>query len=100
MPSGTGQAAALSPWGRTYVGHLPVAGDPGVLGGRLASAPTAGRVRAKGGTLAVTRSLSGYLTTVGGRSGVFSIIVNGPALSRAVDSAIDDLVTDLVSMPG
>ena len=94
------QAAALSPWGSTYVGHLPVAGTPGVLGGRLADAPTAGRVRAKGGTLAVSRSLSGYLTTVGGRSGVFSIIVNGPALNRNAEAAIDDLVTSVVSMPG
>ncbi|MFN8040441.1 MAG: D-alanyl-D-alanine carboxypeptidase [Acidimicrobiales bacterium] len=94
------QAAALSPWGSTYVGHLPVAGAPGVLGGRLADAPTAGRVRAKGGTLAVSRSLSGYLTTVGGRSGVFSIIVNGPALNRNAEAAIDDLVTSVVSMPG
>ncbi len=94
------QAAALSPWGSTYVGHLPVAGAPGVLGGRLADAPTAGRVRAKGGTLAVSRSLSGYLTTVGGRSGVFSIIVNGPALNRNAEAAIDDLVTAVVSMPG
>ncbi len=94
------QAAALAPWGRTYVEHLPVVGSPEVLGGRLSDPRTAGRVRAKGGMLAVTRSLSGYVTTVGGRTGVFSIIVNGPSLGRGVDGAIDDLVTDIVSMPG
>jgi D-alanyl-D-alanine carboxypeptidase/D-alanyl-D-alanine-endopeptidase (penicillin-binding protein 4) len=94
------QAAALAPWGRTYVEHLPVTGPSNVLGGRLADPVAAGRVRAKGGMLSVTRSLSGYLTTVGGRTGVFSVLVNGPRLDRRVDAAVDDLVTSVIQIPG
>lgn len=43
-----------------------------------------------------SRALSGYLTTVGGRQVVFSLIVNGPAASGAL-GAMDDLVATLAA---
>ena len=55
------------------------------------------RAQAKGGSLAVTRALSGYLTTASGRHVVFSVIVNGPRLGAA-DDAIDEFVTNLASL--
>jgi D-alanyl-D-alanine carboxypeptidase/D-alanyl-D-alanine-endopeptidase (penicillin-binding protein 4) len=91
-------AAQLQSWGPLFLSDLSVAGQPDALGGRLKGPATSGNVRAKGGSLAVTRSLSGYLTTASGRHAVFSVIVNGSGLARA-DAAIDDFVTNLARLP-
>lgn len=90
-------AALLQPWGVEYLMTLSVAGTPDALGGRLVGPRTSGNVRAKGGSLAVSRSLSGYLTTASGRHAVFSIILNGPRVGRA-EEAIDEFVTNLASL--
>ena len=42
--------------------------------------------------------MSGYLTTAGGRSATFSIIVNGPS-SSATEAAIDAPVTAVAALP-
>jgi len=89
--------ALLQPWGPEYLSALPVAGTAGALGNRLVGPRTSGNVRAKGGSLAVSRSLSGYLTTASGRHVVFSVIVNGPRVGRA-EEAIDEFVTNLASL--
>jgi len=91
-------AAQLQPWGALFLSDISVAGQPLALGGRLNGPATSGKVRAKGGSLAVTRSLSGYVTTGSGRPAVFSVIVNGSALGQA-EAAIDDFVISLATLP-
>jgi D-alanyl-D-alanine carboxypeptidase/D-alanyl-D-alanine-endopeptidase (penicillin-binding protein 4) len=90
-------AASLQPWGALFQSDISVAGQPGALGGRLTGPDTSGNVRAKGGSLAITRSLSGYLTTRSGRHAVFSVIINGPSVGGA-ELAIDDFVTALAQL--
>lgn len=96
------QVAALQPWGETFVSALSISGEDGALGGRLAGPTTAGKVRAKGGMLSVSRTLSGYLTTAGGRQVVFSILLNGPlpASNRKVEDAAEEFLIALAGLPG
>ena len=61
------RAARVSPWGSLLWNDLPVAGTMGAFIGRLDGPLTTGRVRAKGGSLAVARTLSGYATTLSTR---------------------------------
>lgn len=96
------QVAELQPWGETFVSALSISGEDRALGGRLAGPSTAGKVRAKGGMLSVSRTLSGYLTTAGGRQVVFSILLNGPlpASNRKVEDATEEFLTALAGLPG
>ena len=75
---------------------LPVGGRTGTLAGRFVGTPAEGNVRAKTGYILEGRSLSGVLTTAGGRDVVFSILVNGAGAAASVD-AIDELVVALAS---
>jgi len=90
-------AAQLQPWGPSFTSTISLAGQPDALGGRLDGPRTAGNVRAKGGSLSVAKSLSGYLRTASGRNVVFSIVLNNGNLTKAED-AIDDFVTNLASL--
>jgi serine-type D-Ala-D-Ala carboxypeptidase/endopeptidase (penicillin-binding protein 4) len=68
----------------------PVAGIDGTLRGRMRGTPAEGNVHAKTGTLSNVRALSGYVTTADGERLVFSMMVNGHALSAAdADRLID-----------
>jgi D-alanyl-D-alanine carboxypeptidase/D-alanyl-D-alanine-endopeptidase (penicillin-binding protein 4) len=93
------QFAAGEPWWPELVVGLPVAGRSGTLVGRLTGEATAGRVRAKTGSILVGRALSGYATTAGGRAVTFSVIANHPD-PAPLTAAIDDLVTTVVAWPG
>jgi D-alanyl-D-alanine carboxypeptidase/D-alanyl-D-alanine-endopeptidase (penicillin-binding protein 4) len=90
------EAVRDQPWAAPFVQGLPVAGRGGTLATRFVGTPAQDRVRAKTGTIAFTRSLSGYATTLSGRRAVFSIVVNGPNVADAND-AIDALVVTLVT---
>ncbi len=91
------QAVAAAPWGNELRAGLPVAGRTGTLAGRLGGQTTRGNVTAKTGSIIGGQALSGYATTAEGREMVFSIIVNGDAVSaRAARPAIDALVTAAV----
>jgi len=59
-----------------YLALLPVGGVDGTLEGRMTTAPLAGRVQAKTGTINNMRALSGYLHARSGRVFVFSMIAN------------------------
>ncbi|CAN5433233.1 hypothetical protein BH18ACT1_BH18ACT1_10450 [soil metagenome] len=94
------QVAARQPWGPLLEAALPVAGRTGTLQRRFLSTPAAGNVRAKTGWILEGRALSGYLTTAGGRRGIFSVVVNGTTPDAPVAAAIDDLVVTLASHEG
>ena len=73
-----------------FVPALPVAGQEGTLSRRLQGTAAANNVRAKTGTLAGVRALSGYVTTQDGEPLVFSIIANNFGMpATEVDDAID-----------
>jgi len=92
-------AARMAPWADQLIAALPTGGRSGTLSGRLTSMSTAGNVRAKTGSIIPGRALSGYLTTMGGRDAVFSVVVNGrnPGPSQG---AIDALITTVASARG
>jgi D-alanyl-D-alanine carboxypeptidase/D-alanyl-D-alanine-endopeptidase (penicillin-binding protein 4) len=76
-PETTGRLlAAIANTSSAMVFHesLPVAGRDGTLNSRLK--PLTGRIAAKTGTLTYTHSLSGYATTPGNDTLIFSIMCN------------------------
>ncbi|MFP5319295.1 MAG: D-alanyl-D-alanine carboxypeptidase/D-alanyl-D-alanine-endopeptidase [Acidimicrobiia bacterium] len=85
-------------WGEALVQGLPVAGRSGTLENRFRGTAAEGAVRAKTGSVRESRALSGYLTTAGGRTVVFSLVVAGPTASGAL-GAMDALVATLVANP-
>jgi D-alanyl-D-alanine carboxypeptidase/D-alanyl-D-alanine-endopeptidase (penicillin-binding protein 4) len=62
---------------------LPIAGRDGTLDNRMRSGPARGHCRAKTGTLVGVSALSGYCQTKGGRTVVFSILMNGVYVTGA-----------------
>jgi serine-type D-Ala-D-Ala carboxypeptidase/endopeptidase (penicillin-binding protein 4) len=77
---------------------LPAAGQEGTLSHRLLGTAAENNVRAKTGTLANVRALSGYVTTKDGEPLVFSIIANNfnvPA--AAIDEAVDRALVRLAN---
>jgi D-alanyl-D-alanine carboxypeptidase/D-alanyl-D-alanine-endopeptidase (penicillin-binding protein 4) len=76
---------------------LPIMGRDGTLGRRLRGTKAEGTVRAKTGSIANVRALSGYLTTADGERLVFSVIANNfKAPSAVVDAIADQAVERLV----
>ncbi len=69
--------ASRQAWGAAWRSTFPVAGVDGSLYGRFKNSPLKGKLWAKTGTLNETNALSGYLTTVSGKTLAFSILVNG-----------------------
>ncbi len=77
---------------RAALTGFPVAGLTGTLGDRYtdaASAPGAGLVRAKTGTLNTVIALSGYVVDADGRLLVFSFVGNGLTPGAANKAALD-----------
>ena len=75
------QYARGQAWFNAFYDGLPVAGVDdvdvaGTLAKRLVGTPAAGNLRAKTGTLNVSRSLAGYVTGADGRPYAFAIIGN------------------------
>ncbi len=84
-----------------FVASLPVAGKDGTIRWRLEGPETAGRVRAKTGSLDGVNSLSGYAETAEGERLAFSILVNdAPGKAAAVLPAIDAVAATLVGRGG
>jgi D-alanyl-D-alanine carboxypeptidase/D-alanyl-D-alanine-endopeptidase (penicillin-binding protein 4) len=81
-----------------WVAALPVGGVDGTLRSRFRGTSAEGRVRAKTGTLANVRALSGYLQTTGGEWLAFSIIVNNVTASpKEIDAITERALTRLVA---
>lgn len=90
-------AMRRAPWFQTFDAALPVAGVDGTLRHRMRGTPAEGDVHAKTGSLANTRSLSGYVTTAGGRLLVFSLLVNNFAGPPARVGEEQDAIAELLA---
>jgi len=75
----------------------PIAGVDGTLKRRMKGTKAEGNVRAKTGTIANVRGLSGYLTTSDGEEMVFSFLVNGHLLSSRDTELITDSVLEFIA---
>ncbi len=69
---------------------LPVAGVDGTIAERMKGTRAANNVRAKTGTLAYVRSLSGYVETADGETLAFSMIANNFLVSSASAEYVQD----------
>ncbi len=90
---------ARRPAGEAWAASLPVAGRSGSLARRFVNTAGEGRIHAKTGYIENVYSLSGFLTTLGGRRYAFSVIVNqtGAAGASLATATIDRLVNAFVS---
>ena len=91
------QAARARPWAERLVGSLPLAGRNGTLARRFSRTAAEANLRAKTGWIDEARSLSGYLTTAGGRSVVFSVVINGTTPTSPALNALDALVSAIAA---
>jgi D-alanyl-D-alanine carboxypeptidase/D-alanyl-D-alanine-endopeptidase (penicillin-binding protein 4) len=83
-----------------FLATLPIAGEDGTLSGRMKGTRAAGNVKAKTGTIANVRSLSGYLTTAAGERVVFSMIANNfTTPSSVVDAAVEGALERVIAAP-
>ena len=75
---------------------LPVVGKDGTLARRMRNSRAEGNVKAKTGSIANVRALSGYVTTLDGERLVFSIIANNFNVpTETIDAAVDAAVVRL-----
>lgn len=80
-----------------FMQTLPIGGTDGTLRLRLRAAWTQGRVRAKTGSISNTRALSGYVTTRGGETLVFSVIANNFSLPAWRVERVIDLLVEILA---
>jgi D-alanyl-D-alanine carboxypeptidase/D-alanyl-D-alanine-endopeptidase (penicillin-binding protein 4) len=92
--------ARSAPWGAQFHEALPEPGmEEGTLENRLRELD--GRLRAKTGSITNVNTLSGYISTVDGRSLAFSILTNGSGVSSAaVRRGIDRIVLSIAQEGG
>jgi D-alanyl-D-alanine carboxypeptidase/D-alanyl-D-alanine-endopeptidase (penicillin-binding protein 4) len=83
---------------RVFVGGLPVAAVDGTLRRRLSGTAAEENVRAKTGSLASARALSGYLIDGSGETLVFSLMLNDYDVSGSVAEALEDLIIEQVAL--
>lgn len=69
---------------------MPVAGVDGTLETRMAGTPAQGNARAKTGSIANARALSGYVTSADGEPIVFSMIANNFSVPASEANAVID----------
>ncbi len=79
---------------------LTVGGVDGTLKNRFVGTTASGNVRGKTGTIDQVSALSGYVTTASGEPLVFSIIVNGVAVSSVRIATIDEIGVTLANFNG
>ncbi len=73
-----------------FINALPVAGVDGTIAGRMKDTRAQGNARAKTGSIANARALSGYVTSADGEPLVFSMIVNNFNVPQSEADAIID----------
>jgi D-alanyl-D-alanine carboxypeptidase/D-alanyl-D-alanine-endopeptidase (penicillin-binding protein 4) len=80
----------------TFEETLPIAGRDGTLEGRMKNTPAENNVRAKTGSIANARGISGYVKTAEGEPLVFSILANNfETLADEIDRATDAILVRL-----
>ena len=82
----------------SYYDAMPIAGVDGTIRTRMRGTPAAGNVRAKTGSVAQARSLSGYVTALNGDTLIFSILANNWSVPAGrVTAAADSIAARLAS---
>jgi D-alanyl-D-alanine carboxypeptidase/D-alanyl-D-alanine-endopeptidase (penicillin-binding protein 4) len=76
----------------TFYNSMPIAGVDGTLDTRMKGTPAEGNVRAKTGTLAKARTLSGYVTTADGERLIFSVLANNTTTPGSVVTGVADWI--------
>jgi D-alanyl-D-alanine carboxypeptidase/D-alanyl-D-alanine-endopeptidase (penicillin-binding protein 4) len=92
-------AMRASPSFTDYYDALPIAGVDGTIRGRMKGTPAENNVHAKTGSVALARSLSGYVTTADHHMLIFSVLANNwTADVRAVERVQDAIAVRLAAM--
>jgi D-alanyl-D-alanine carboxypeptidase/D-alanyl-D-alanine-endopeptidase (penicillin-binding protein 4) len=92
-------AMRRAPTFSTYYDALPIAGVDGTISGRMKGTPAENNVHAKTGTVAQSRSLSGYVTTADGHMLIFSFLSNNfTVANRTIERVQDAVATRLAAM--
>lgn len=92
-------AMKQSPNFKVYYDALPIAGVDGTIRNRMKGTPAENNVHAKTGSVALSRSLSGYVTTADGHMLIFSFLSNNWTVpTRAVERVQDAISARLAGM--
>jgi D-alanyl-D-alanine carboxypeptidase/D-alanyl-D-alanine-endopeptidase (penicillin-binding protein 4) len=92
-------AMKKSPNFKVYYDALPIAGVDGTIRNRMKGTPAENNVHAKTGSVALSRSLSGYVTTADGRMLIFSFLSNNWTVPvRSVERVQDAIAARLAGM--
>lgn len=79
---------------QVFLDALPIAGVDGTLETRMRGTAAAGNARAKTGSIANTRNVSGYVTTRDGERLVFVLLANHFTVPSAVPTRVQDRVIE------
>jgi D-alanyl-D-alanine carboxypeptidase/D-alanyl-D-alanine-endopeptidase (penicillin-binding protein 4) len=92
-------AMRKSPNFQVYYDALPIAGVDGTIRNRMKGTPAENNVHAKTGSVALTRSLSGYVTTADQHMLIFSFLSNNWTVpTRSVERVQDAIAARLAGM--
>ena len=92
-------AMRRAPTFQVYYDAMPIAGVDGTIRNRMKGTPAQGNVHAKTGSVALARSLSGYVTTANQRMLIFSFLCNNWTVPvREVERVQDAIAARLASM--
>ncbi len=92
-------AMRRSPHFKAYYDAMPIAGVDGTIRNRMKGTPAERNVHAKTGSVAMARSLSGYVTTGDGKLLIFSFLANNWTVNiRAVERVQDAIAAQLAAM--
>jgi serine-type D-Ala-D-Ala carboxypeptidase/endopeptidase (penicillin-binding protein 4) len=92
-------AMRRAPTFQSFYDALPIAGVDGTIRNRMKGTPAQGNVHAKTGSVAMSRSLSGYVTTANQRMLIFSFLSNNWTVPvREVERVQDVIAARLAAM--
>ena len=92
-------AMRRAPTFQAYYDAMPIGGVDGTIRNRMKGTPAQGNVHAKTGSVALARSLSGYVTTANQRMLIFSFLCNNWTVPvREVERVQDAIAARLASM--
>ncbi|HXT18534.1 MAG TPA: D-alanyl-D-alanine carboxypeptidase/D-alanyl-D-alanine-endopeptidase [Gemmatimonadaceae bacterium] len=87
-------AMRRAPTFKVFYDALPIAGVDGTIRSRMKGTPAENNVHAKTGTVAQSRSLSGYVTTADGHLLIFSFLSNNFTVPNRTIERVQDLVAE------